>query len=131
MHIILYDGVCGMCNRLVWFVLKHDKKNLFLFAPLQGGFAKKMLSKYRKSPDLDTMFVIAHHRTPDEQLLQRSQAIFFILAELYSLYKLLGIIPAFLADPAYTLIAKRRYRLFGKHTACLLPGPKHRKKFLR
>ncbi|MEP6741697.1 MAG: thiol-disulfide oxidoreductase DCC family protein [bacterium] len=132
--IVLYDGVCGLCNRLVQFVLKHDRKDVFRFASLQSELASALLQRHGRDPhDLDTVYVIVDHAQPTESLLARSDAILFLLRRLGGIWKLaaLGnILPRRLRDAAYKLVARNRYRLFGKYESCMLPEPRHRAKFL-
>ena len=133
--ILLYDGVCGLCNRLVQFVLKRDRRQLFRFAPLQGELAARVLRRHGKDPaDLDTVYVVVAPDTPDERLLPRSGAVLFILRNLglgWRLLALLGrIAPRFLADWLYGQVAQRRYRIFGKYESCPLPSPETRARFI-
>jgi predicted DCC family thiol-disulfide oxidoreductase YuxK len=100
--ILLYDGVCGLCNRLTQFLLKRDRHDRLLFASLQSEFAAAILSRHGKdSHDLDTVYVVTDYEQPTEELLR-----------------------------LYHLVARNRYKVFGKHETCMLPEPKHRRKFL-
>ena len=132
--IVLYDGVCGVCNRLVQFILRHDREDLFRFAALQSAFALKILQQHALRADLNTVYVVLNYQQPDEQLLSRSDAILFILEKLRRQWvfgaRLLHLLPRRLRDAAYTLVARNRYRVWGKYDACPLPDPKHRHKFL-
>jgi predicted DCC family thiol-disulfide oxidoreductase YuxK len=133
-HLLLYDGVCGLCNRLTQFVVRHDRANRFRYASLQGAVAGELLRRHDRDPrDLDTVYVVAHHGEPGEQLLWKSRAILFVLAQLggvWGLGRVLGILPRRLLDRAYDGIARRRYRWFGKYDTCPLPPPGVREKFL-
>ena len=74
--IILYDGVCGLCNSLVQFLLKHDKQGRLRFASLQSDFAEKVLRRHGfDAKDLDTLHVVENYDQPNERVLQRSDAI--------------------------------------------------------
>lgn len=132
--IILYDGVCGLCNRLVQFVLKRDKRDYFRFAALQSGLASTTLQRHgRDSRDLDTVYLVVDYGQPTERLLARSDAVLFLLNQLGGIWKLAAfgkIMPRFLRELAYKLVARNRYRVFGKYESCMLPEPKHRTKFL-
>jgi len=132
--IILYDGVCGLCSRLVQFILKRDKRDYFRFASLQSEFASSLLQKHGRDPrDLDTVYVVTDYGQPTERLLARSDAILFLLRQLGGIWKLasLGnILPRTMRDAIYKLVARNRYRVFGRYDSCLLPEPKHRAKFL-
>lgn len=132
--IVLYDGVCGLCNRLVRFILKRDKRDLFRFASLQSDLASSLLQRHERDPhDLDTVYVVVDYAQPTEHLLSRSDAILYLLAQLGGIWKLgsVGrILPRVLRDGAYRIVARNRYRVFGKYDSCMLPEPKHRAKFL-
>jgi predicted DCC family thiol-disulfide oxidoreductase YuxK len=134
-RIILYDGVCGLCNRFVQFVLKRDSHDRFRFASLQSAFAKAILSRHAADPkDLDTMYAVLNYQQPGEKLAARSDAVIAILTDLGDFWRGLGvalaILPKWLRDWGYGLIARNRYRIFGKYDQCLLPQERYRHKFL-
>ena len=132
--IILYDGVCGLCNRFNLFVLRRDRHDRFRFASLQSEFAKTILSRYGKDPhDLDTLYLVEDHERPAERLKIRSEAVLSILARLGGIWKVsaaLKALPRLLLDAGYNWIARNRYRIFGKYDACPLPDPKWKEKFV-
>ncbi len=133
--IILYDGVCGLCNRSVQFLLKQDKGERLQFASLQSDFARKILARHGINPDeLDTLHVVVNYEQPDELILNRSNAVLRAGSELGGIWKTLaaiaGIVPAPLRDLGYRLVARNRYRLFGKFETCMLPDPGQRSRFL-
>ena len=128
--VILYDGVCGLCNRLVQFVLQHDRKKIFRFAALQGRSAEAILRRFGESPQaLDTMYVMTGDR-----LLARSEAALFIGRELGgalgALAGMFEVLPKGVRDWVYRQIARRRYRMFGRYETCPLPEPGVRERFL-
>jgi predicted DCC family thiol-disulfide oxidoreductase YuxK len=133
-HLLLYDGVCGLCDRLVQFVLRHDRGDRFRFAALQSPLAGNLLRGYgRDAADLDTVYVIARHDEPAAKLLSKGRAVLFVLTELGGIWRLasvLRVLPRPLLDFGYDLIARRRYRWFGRYDACPLPTPATRAKFL-
>ena len=132
--IVLYDGVCGLCNRLVQFLLRHDYHDRFRFASLQSDFANKLLTRHAMDPhDLDTVYVVRNYGLANEALLARSDAILLMLKELGGIWSLAAvgkIIPGRLRDWMYGVVAQNRYRVFGKYESCMLPEPRHRHKFL-
>jgi predicted DCC family thiol-disulfide oxidoreductase YuxK len=132
--ILLYDGVCGLCNRLTQFLLKRDRHDRLLFASLQSEFAAAILNRHGEdSHDLDTVYVVTDYEQPTEELLNRSDAIFFLAKQIggvWSLAAVAKILPKWLRDRFYNLVARNRYKVFGKHETCMLPEPKHRRKFL-
>ena len=132
--IVLYDGVCGLCNRLVQLILKRDVHDRFRFASLQSEFAEKLLKRHgADSRDLDTFYLVINHGIPSERVLMRSDAILAVVSTLGGLWKVAGIgalLPRVLRDGMYRIVARNRYRVFGKHESCMLPSAEHRAKFL-
>lgn len=132
-HVVLYDGLCGVCNRFNRFVLDRDREGRFVFAALQSATARALLAPHGASPDdLDTVWVIA--RGPDgERALCRSDAVFFVLRELGGVWRAvawLRVLPRPLCDLGYRVFARLRYRLLGRHDTCPLPKPGEAARFL-
>jgi len=133
--IILYDGVCGLCNRLNQFVLKRDKDDRFRFAALQSEFSDNILRRHGVNPALlDTVYLVVNYLQPDERLESRSDAALLIMRELGGIWRFLAAIaqrlPRWFRDKAYNLIARNRYQVFGKYQTCQIPSGKYRSKFL-
>jgi predicted DCC family thiol-disulfide oxidoreductase YuxK len=133
--IVLYDGVCGLCNRLVQFLLKHDKEGRLHFASLQSDFAQKVLQRHGiDAKDLDTVHVVENYDQPGERVLQRSDAILRAGRELGGFWNasssVARIVPRPLRDLVYRFVATNRYRVFGKYDSCMLPDPNQRSRFL-
>lgn len=132
--IVLYDGVCGLCNRLNQFLLKRDLGDRFRFASLQSNFADALLKRYGIAAlDLDTVYVVADAGKPSERLLARSDAIIYALRQLGGSWTIVGLarmLPKPLRDGIYKLVARNRYRVFGKFEACLMPEERFKHKFL-
>ncbi|MGH9932215.1 MAG: thiol-disulfide oxidoreductase DCC family protein [Pyrinomonadaceae bacterium] len=132
--IVLYDGVCGLCNRLVQFILKRDKHERFRFASLQSSFGEEILRRHGADPlDLDTFYVVLDYEHASERLLARSDGVVYALTNLGGIWKMAGVgnaLPKAVCNSLYNLVARNRYRVFGKHESCMLPEPKHRAKFL-
>ena len=133
--IILYDGVCGLCNGLVQFLLKHDKDGRLRFASLQSDFAEKVLRRHGfDAKDLDTVHVVENYDQLGERVLQRSDAILRAGRELGGFWSasssVARIVPRALRDLVYRLVATNRYRVFGKYDTCMLPDPSQRSRFL-
>jgi predicted DCC family thiol-disulfide oxidoreductase YuxK len=133
--ILLYDGLCGLCNRFVQFILRRDRDAVFRFASLQSTFAAPMLARHGANPGaLDTVYVVLNHEHPDEYLLSRSDAVIFVLKQLPGLGRsaafLLQLLPTFLRDAAYNVVARHRYRIFGRSEVCILPREQDRSRFL-
>jgi predicted DCC family thiol-disulfide oxidoreductase YuxK len=133
--ILLYDGVCGLCNRFVRFVLRHDRKDHFRFAALQSNFARTILERHGLNPDmLDTVYLVFDNGLRSERLLSRNEAATAVLKELGGLWRfwagLLDLLPRRFRNWRYDLVARNRYRIFGKYETCPLPNEKDRQKFL-
>jgi predicted DCC family thiol-disulfide oxidoreductase YuxK len=133
--ILLYDGVCGLCNRFVQFILHRDRNAIFRFASLQGACAATILTRHGASPTaLDTVFVVANHELPDEYLLSRSEAVLFVLKQLAGPWRasasLLQVLPKSFRDAVYNALARRRYRIFGRSEVCMPPPDQDRSRFL-
>ncbi|MBA3513586.1 MAG: DUF393 domain-containing protein [Pyrinomonadaceae bacterium] len=132
--LVLYDGVCGLCNGLNQFLLKRDPHDYFRFASLQSRFAASLLDRYEiDAVDLDTVYVVADYGQPGERLLARSDAILHVLNRLDGIWGLLRVgraLPPSLRDALYDVVARNRYRIFGKYDVCLMPEGKYRRKFL-
>jgi len=132
--ILLYDGVCGLCNGFVQFILRHDRQAIFRFASLQSSLAARILARHNFNPsDLDTVYVVVD---PDanEFLLSRSDAVLFILKQLGGFWRLAALLlqlpPKFVRDLAYNTVARHRYRIFGRSETCVLPSTQDRNRFL-
>jgi predicted DCC family thiol-disulfide oxidoreductase YuxK len=138
--IILYDGGCGLCNRLNQFVMRRDGDDIFRFASLQSPLAARILARHGADPrDLDTVYVVLNpdlikEAQPDERLLPRSEAVIFVLKHLGGIWKVLGsffeLLPRLLRDWGYRVVARNRYRIFGRFETCMLPSVRDRSKFI-
>jgi predicted DCC family thiol-disulfide oxidoreductase YuxK len=133
--ILLYDGVCGLCNRLVQFILRRDRAAIFRFASLQSTFAGRILARHgANAADLDSVYIVVDHNGSGELLLPRSDAVLFILQQLGGVWRvaafLFRILPRPLRDWAYGIVARNRYRAFGRYDTCPLPSGDTRNRFL-
>jgi predicted DCC family thiol-disulfide oxidoreductase YuxK len=129
-HILFYDGVCGLCDRLVQFVLRRDRRRRFAFAALQSDVAAQMLRRFgRDAADLDTVYVL----TSDGLLRSKGRAILFVMRTLglpWSILSVFSLLPWRVVDWCYDRVAHNRYRLFGKSDQCRLPSPEERSRFI-
>ncbi|WP_262690652.1 thiol-disulfide oxidoreductase DCC family protein [Kordiimonas aestuarii] len=126
--IMLYDGVCNLCNSSVRFVLKRDTKNIFCFAAIQSHVATELLSGFGVTAQLDTIYLVL-----DGKLYDRSSAALRIAAKLRFPWRLLAIfliVPKPLRDAVYNWIGRNRYRWFGRTESCQIPHQDVRKYFL-
>lgn len=126
--ILFFDGVCGLCNSVVDWVLRNDRRGIVLFSPLQGETAQQRLPDGDRER-LDTVVFIEGDR-----ITRRSTAIVRLLSHLGGVWTvlawLLWLIPWPLRDVGYRGVSKLRYRLFGKKETCRLPTPDERARFL-
>ena len=128
-NIILFDGVCNLCNSTIQFIIKKDTKQRFKFASLQSDAAREVLLQYSmKNVELKSIVFITNNR-----IYLKSSAVLRILWELGGFYKLLyffWVVPKPLRDLSYDYIAKNRYRWFGKKEQCMVPTPELKNRFL-
>ena len=134
--IMFYDGDCGLCSRLVQFVLEHDDRGQFHFAALQGEHAHRTLPPLGGDPAaLNTFYVLRDAEAPQQGLLSRGRAARYVARELGGGWKLLAslgfLVPGPLLDVGYDFVAKRRHRWFGKGAeVCILPTEEQQSRFL-
>lgn len=127
--IILFDGVCNFCNYWVNFILKHDLKKNFLFAALQSKAGQELLAKFNLSTTNFDTFILIN----DDSYQTKSDAAISIAQNLSGWPKILligKIIPRFLRNFIYDLIAKNRYKIFGKKESCRVPTKEEKERFL-
>lgn len=128
--VVLFDGVCKLCNGWVRFLIRHDRQRRLRLAAVQSPEGQALLEWAGLPLDqFDTLAVIR-----DRYYWDRSDAYFEVLARLparWRVMNLLRIFPRKLLDWAYDRIALNRYRLFGKYDSCLLPDPDHEQRFLK
>ncbi|WP_282054980.1 thiol-disulfide oxidoreductase DCC family protein [Maribacter luteus] len=128
--IILFDGVCNLCNRTVQFVIKHDKKDEFRFATLQGEIGKQLVKERHIDTDtVDSIILIE----PGIAYYTKSTAALKIGASFGGAWKLLNVldlIPSSLSNIVYDFVAHNRYKWYGKKDACMIPTPELKAKFL-
>jgi predicted DCC family thiol-disulfide oxidoreductase YuxK len=132
--LVLFDGVCVLCDRSMRWLLEQDRGERLSFAPLQGETARVVLSRHPEAAgDLSSVVYVRGFGGSDERLYQRSDAAAAILEDLGGVYRLLALfrwIPRPVRDGLYDWIAAHRYRWFGKLDACALPEKGSEKRFL-
>ena len=133
-HLILYDGLCGLCHRLNRFVIKRDRPGIYLFASQQSDLGQELLSSHGFDPDkLETFLLVTNYKTDEEELLFRSRAGLFIASSLgwpWKAASILKMLPTSWCDALYNIVARNRYRLFGKYDTCPLPDERTKERFL-
>jgi len=129
-QLILFDGVCNLCNNAINYVIKHGTQNVFMFAPLQGETGKQIIEKFKiDTSKIDSILLYSS----EDKLSYKSTAALKIAWKLGFPRNLLAfffIIPTFLRNWVYEFIAKNRYKWFGKKDACMLPTKELQAKFL-
>lgn len=126
--IILFDGVCNLCNHSVQFILKRDPNGIFKFCSLQSDTAKTLLNQHHVTSEFDSIVLIE-----DDKYYVKSTAAVRICRKLTGAWKLFSvfwIIPAPLRDLIYDLFAKNRYNWFGKQDSCMMPTQDVKNRFL-
>jgi predicted DCC family thiol-disulfide oxidoreductase YuxK len=127
--IIFFDGVCGLCDRFITFMVDADRKNILMFATQQGeAFQSEEMKKLVKPEMGDSIFYLK-----GDKIFIKSTAVLTALGDLGGVWKLvlfLKIIPSPIRDYVYDIIAKNRYKIFGKHDTCRIPTPEERAKFI-
>ncbi len=128
--IILVDGTCVFCNRLVERILRWDRRGRYGFAHLQGAWARRRLAAHGLVPDIDAIYLVADADTARERVLIDGAAGRVIWPSLLWLAWPMRLVPLALLNVFYRWFARRRYRLFGQADACIVPSPEHRGRFL-
>lgn len=127
--VVLFDGVCNLCNSSVQFLIKRDTNRIFKFASLQSEYGQRQLTKFGLPPDgFYSVVVIAN-----DKIYQQSDAILVALKNLrgvWGLFYFFKVLPRFLRDAIYSFVARNRYRFFGKKDQCMIPTPELRDRFL-
>ncbi len=127
--IILFDGQCIFCNRMVNFIIRHNSKKTFRFCAIQSSKGKDLLEQYGEHEVLpDSLFLIRNNN-----LYAQSTAVIQICSSLDFPVRALatfGIIPRFIRDQLYRFVAARRYHWFGKKEACMIPEPSFKERFI-
>ncbi|OBY30198.1 thiol-disulfide oxidoreductase DCC family protein [Mycolicibacter kumamotonensis] len=131
--VLLYDGVCGVCNRSVQTILRHDRRGTLRFAALDSDFARAVIERHPDLQGIDSMVFVDDPGQPGEQVSVRSAGALKVVRYLGGPFRLLlaaCIIPAGIRDRLYDRFAAVRYRIGGKHDTCPVPAPEVRARFL-
>ena len=129
-QLILFDGICNLCNSSVQYVIKNDHKELFMFAPLQSKIGEKIIKKF----DIDTVKVDSILLYSNKfGLKSKSSAALHISKHLrfpVNLWSIFLIVPSFIRNWFYDYVAKNRYKWYGKKDECMIPTPELKNKFI-
>lgn len=129
-QLILFDGVCNLCNSSINYVIKHDHQDHFLFAPIQGETGKKVIEKFKIDTNQTDSIILY---SPINGVKFKSSAALAIGKKLgfpRNFITVFYVIPTFIRDLVYDYIAKNRYKWYGKKDACLIPAPELKAKFM-
>ena len=126
--VILFDGVCNLCNGSVQFILKRDIDQRFLFASLQSDFGQRLLKRFNLPADNFSSFILYQ----DEKIYTKSTGALMMFSQLkgWKWTKILKAVPKFIRDGVYNLIARKRYTWFGKKNECWVPTRELKSRFL-
>lgn len=127
-HIVLFDGVCNYCNAMVNFAIRHDKKAILKFAPLQSEAGRRLKEKYKIPDEIDSVIFIDNNipYTHSDAAIRIAKYLNWPAKVLYGFI----IIPKFIRQPIYKWIARNRYRWFGKKEECMIPTADVKARFL-
>jgi predicted DCC family thiol-disulfide oxidoreductase YuxK len=131
--VLLYDGVCGICNWAVQFILRVDRRGTLRFAALDSTLATDVVARHPSLNDVDSLVYVEDPGQPTERVFVRSAAALRVLDYLgwpWTLLRATRVIPGPLRDRMYDGFAAIRYRAFGKHDTCPIPAPEVRQRFL-
>ena len=132
--LLLYDGVCALCNGVVKFLMKRDRRDRFRYAPLQSGLGREVLARFGILEFPDGVVLVVNALTADERLYQRSDAVVASLGRLDGFWRglgrALGLIPRWLREWGYGVVARYRYRVFGRYDSCPVPSMEERGRLL-
>ncbi|MBK9256270.1 MAG: DUF393 domain-containing protein [Saprospiraceae bacterium] len=126
--IIFYDGLCNVCHYLVQFILKYDRKGVFLFSPLQSDAGQSVLKNLSLKLEPETVILLdeGKYYTHSDAVIQ----IFNLLRGIFRILKVFRVIPKSWRDALYIRFSKSRYRIFGKKDQCILPSDVQKERFL-
>ena len=127
--LLLFDGVCNLCNGFVKFIIKRDPSGKFNFASLQSDFGRSQLVRMKLDPDLLYSLIVIDKG----KAMERSDAVLHIARHLgipWKWFSVFNFIPRFLRDGIYNIVARGRYRIFGKRESCMIPTPELKKRFV-
>lgn len=130
-QLILFDGICNLCNSSIQYVIKHDKKDVFMFATLQSNVGKQIIEHFRiDTKNVDSILLYSNEnglKSKSSAALQISKYLGFPI----NLWSVFLIVPVFIRNMVYDFVAKNRYKWYGKKEECMIPTPELKSKFLK
>ena len=130
--VLLYDGVCGLCNRSVHLIIRHDRRRELRFAALQSEYGKSVVARHPELQNIDSL-VLVDTANGEEKFSTHSTAALQIASYLggwWKFFLIAYVVPRPLRDVLYNLFARYRYRLFGRYESCPIPSPEIRSRFI-
>jgi predicted DCC family thiol-disulfide oxidoreductase YuxK len=128
-NLVLFDGVCNLCSALVQFVIRHDPAAKFRFAAIQSEIGREIFQSHGLDPaDLQTFVFVA-----DGRMFVRSDAAIEVVSRFGGAWRILRVfrfVPRVVRDSIYTIVARNRYRWFGRKEVCMVPTPEIKERFL-
>ena len=128
-HLILFDGICNLCNASIQYVIKHDKKDVFRFTPIQSEVGRKVIKDFQiNTKKTDSIILYSKKR-----ISYKSSAVLKIAMVLglpISIFGVFWIVPPFIRNWVYDYIAKNRYKWYGKRESCMVPTQETESKFI-
>lgn len=132
--VLLYDGVCAVCNKSVQTILKHDRRGTMRFAALQSDYGEAAIERHPDLKGVDSVILLEPSRvTGNEEAYARSTAALKVASYLgrwWKIFLIVYILPRPIRDALYDFVARNRYKILGKHESCMLPSPDARARFL-
>jgi len=127
-YVVFFDGVCGLCNYIVDFLIKIDKRKILKYSSLQSEFSKRSLPK-KKINDLDGLVFLC-----EGEIFENSKAVIRIMMVMGGGTKVIGslfnILPSFFSEFLYKIVSKNRYSLWGKMDVCRVPTKEEKQLFI-
>lgn len=131
--VLLYDGVCGVCNGAIRTILRFDRRGTLRFAALDSDFAREVIARHPRLAGIDSVVYVTNPGRPDETVSTESAGLFRVAEYLGGYWRLTlaaRVIPAFVRDRLYSAFAAVRYHVGGKYDTCPVPSPEVRGRFL-
>lgn len=133
-NVVLYDGVCGLCNFVVRFLLRFDRRETFVFVPLESPLAEELLAPFGRYDGPEGVNLLTAALTSAQQLFRRSDAVLHGLRLLGGAWSvpaaIYSLVPRGVRERSYGFIARHRYQIFGRYDTCPIPTPEQRGRIL-
>ncbi len=128
--ILFFDGVCNLCNGVVQFVLKHDRREVVKFASLQSDHGEEILKHVQQQNDITPDSIILVYNNKVYTKAGAALRLCYLMGGFWQLFAIFRVVPKFISNAVYDVVAKNRYKWFGKREECMVPLPKYKNRFL-